>query len=142
VRPAADPDPLGRRLPAARGQGLTPAGNPKSEEPNPKQIQIIKIKSPKPDGRCFLVWILGIFASNDLLMRLTLLFFSVLPIGPAMRSIRLSLVLYFLVLLVLGLGVVSAIAYWTTAQNVQTREEAMQHHYKAQYERRCNRERS
>lgn len=59
-----------------------------------------------------------------------------------MRSIRLSLVVYFLVLLALGLGAVSGLAYWTTAQIVASRREATEKLLRTQHERRCYRERA
>jgi signal transduction histidine kinase len=41
-----------------------------------------------------------------------------------MKSIRLSLIVYFLALLALALGAASGFAYWTTAEIVQTRRNA------------------
>ncbi len=58
-----------------------------------------------------------------------------------MKSIRLSLVLYFLVLVALSLGAVSALAYWSTARVVEAREETTRDLLRAQHKRRCDRER-
>jgi heavy metal sensor kinase len=57
-----------------------------------------------------------------------------------MRSIRLSLVVYFLVLVGLALAATSGMGYWTTAQIVEKRKEETRKLFCAQYERRCQRE--
>jgi len=57
-----------------------------------------------------------------------------------MRSIRLSLVLYFLVLVAIALVATSALGYWTTAQIVEKRKEETRKLFCTQYERRCYRE--
>jgi heavy metal sensor kinase len=58
-----------------------------------------------------------------------------------MKSIRLSLVLYFLALLALALGAVSALVYWNTAEAVAARQSDTRKLLKEQYDRRCGRER-
>jgi heavy metal sensor kinase len=57
-----------------------------------------------------------------------------------MRSIRLSLVVYFLVLVALALAATSALGYWTTAQIVEKRQDETRKLFCTQYERRCYRE--
>lgn len=59
-----------------------------------------------------------------------------------MRSIRLSLVVYFLALVALALGATSALAYWTTAGIVEQRKQDNRKLFCTQYERRCGREKS
>jgi len=58
-----------------------------------------------------------------------------------MKSIRLSLVLYFLVLVALVLGGVSALAFQYTARIVNSGEEATESLLRDQHKRRCERER-
>jgi heavy metal sensor kinase len=57
-----------------------------------------------------------------------------------MRSIRLSLMVYFLVLLAVALGAVGGLAYWSTAQIVQARKETTKNLLCTQHERRTSRE--
>jgi two-component system, OmpR family, heavy metal sensor histidine kinase CusS len=57
-----------------------------------------------------------------------------------MKSIRLSLVLYFLVLLGLALGAVSGVVYWTTAGIVKAREDTTRELLRAQHGRRRHQE--
>src|SRR5438128_1377282 len=57
-----------------------------------------------------------------------------------MKSIRLSLIVYFLALLALALGAVGGLAYWTTADIVQARKETTKNLLCNQHERRCSRE--
>ncbi|MBY0524398.1 MAG: HAMP domain-containing histidine kinase [Gemmataceae bacterium] len=59
-----------------------------------------------------------------------------------MKSIRLSLVVYFLVLLGLTLGTASALAYWTTAQTVDSRRAATRKLLCEKYQRKCQREKT
>jgi heavy metal sensor kinase len=59
-----------------------------------------------------------------------------------MRSIRFSLLVYFLGLLVLALGAVSAFAYWTTAENVAERTRTARESIEKDYQARCREERS
>lgn len=54
-----------------------------------------------------------------------------------MRSIRLSLIVYFLVLLALALGGVSWFAYATTAQTMRERQASTHDLVQSQYEHRC-----
>jgi heavy metal sensor kinase len=54
-----------------------------------------------------------------------------------MRSIRLSLVAYFLLLLAVALGAVSIFAYQTTHQTLQAKQQARRNLLWAQYEDRC-----
>src|SRR5579884_380377 len=53
-----------------------------------------------------------------------------------MRSIRLSLLVYFLLLLVVALGAVSALVYGITYRAIQDKKASTQHLLKAQYEHR------
>jgi heavy metal sensor kinase len=57
-----------------------------------------------------------------------------------MRSIRLSLMVYFLVLLAVALGAVGGLAYWSTATIVERRKEATKQLLCNQHERRTSRE--
>src|SRR5262245_51555423 len=59
-----------------------------------------------------------------------------------MRSIRLSLIVYFLIPMALALGAVSAFVYFTTAQTVAAKQRSTQELLLAQYEQRCREERS
>lgn len=59
-----------------------------------------------------------------------------------MRSIRLSLIVYFLILLALALGAVSGFVYWTTAQTVAAKQQSTQELLLTQYEERCREERA
>ncbi len=58
-----------------------------------------------------------------------------------MKSIRLSLIVYFLCLLAVALGAVSGLVYWNTSTIVQHRKEAMRKVLCTQYERRGQRAR-
>jgi heavy metal sensor kinase len=58
-----------------------------------------------------------------------------------MKSIRLSLIVYFLLLLAVALGAVAGLDYWNTSTIVQERREAMRKSLCASYERRCQRAR-
>ncbi|MCS6852730.1 MAG: HAMP domain-containing histidine kinase [Gemmataceae bacterium] len=58
-----------------------------------------------------------------------------------MKSIRLSLIVYLLLLLALALGAVSSFAYWTTAQTVEARRQTTHDWLLAQYAERDRRER-
>jgi heavy metal sensor kinase len=57
-----------------------------------------------------------------------------------MRSIRLSLMVYFLVLLALALGAMSVVAYNFTQSSLRKREEARQQILQAQHDKACDRE--
>src|SRR5262249_50863892 len=81
LRPAPDPDPLGRRLPAAGG----------------------RLK---------------------------------------MRSIRLSLMVYFLGLLAVALGVASVLVYRTASQTLEAKRRATAQLIDAQYEEKCSQEKA
>jgi heavy metal sensor kinase len=59
-----------------------------------------------------------------------------------MRSIRLSLVLYFLVLLALAFGAVGGLVFWTTAQIVRGREKETGQLLEHQYKEKCNRDKA
>lgn len=59
-----------------------------------------------------------------------------------MRSIRLSLVVYFLVLVAVALSATSALAYWTTSGIVEKRKQENRKLFCTQYERRCGREKA
>ena len=54
-----------------------------------------------------------------------------------MKSIRRSLILYFLVLLAGALGAVSVLAYHTAQQTLQAKEEIRQKLLETQYRERC-----
>ena len=58
-----------------------------------------------------------------------------------MRSIRLSLVVYFLVLLALALGAVSVLVFQTTHRTLLAKRDATRALLDAQYEERCRNER-
>jgi heavy metal sensor kinase len=58
-----------------------------------------------------------------------------------MRSIRLALVFYFLLLLLLALGAVSAVVYQTTAQGLHAKEVRTQPVLRERFEARCRAER-
>ncbi|MBL8793343.1 MAG: hypothetical protein JNM56_05525 [Planctomycetia bacterium] len=57
-----------------------------------------------------------------------------------MKSIRLSLTVYFLILLAVALGAVAGLVYWKTVAVVQARQEAAERYISDQYERRVQRE--
>jgi heavy metal sensor kinase len=57
-----------------------------------------------------------------------------------MRSIRLSLVVYFLVLVAIALVATSALGYWTTAENLEKRRDTTRQLVCNRFERRCQRE--
>jgi heavy metal sensor kinase len=57
-----------------------------------------------------------------------------------MKSIRLSLTVYFLILLAVALGAVASLVYWKTVGIVQARQEAAERYIKDQFERRSTRE--
>src|SRR5437016_4104954 len=57
-----------------------------------------------------------------------------------MRSIRLSLTVYFLVLLAVALGTASVLAYRTTKQTLVDKEKAAQELVQARYEEECRKE--
>jgi heavy metal sensor kinase len=59
-----------------------------------------------------------------------------------MRSIRLSLVFYFLALLALALGAASLLAFRTAHQTLLAKKEATQKLLEAQYEERCAKEKA
>ncbi|MFO0967380.1 MAG: hypothetical protein U0793_17615, partial [Gemmataceae bacterium] len=54
-----------------------------------------------------------------------------------MRSIRLSLIVYFVLLLAIGLGAVCALFYFTTAQTLEDKEESARQLYMKEYQNRC-----
>src|SRR5262245_10049884 len=57
-----------------------------------------------------------------------------------MRSIRLSLTVYFLGLLALGLGAASLLAYHTAYQSVMAKQATLEELVHAQYRERCEKE--
>src|SRR4051812_24349830 len=58
-----------------------------------------------------------------------------------MRSIRLSLLVYFLALLVVALGVASLLVYRSAQRTLEDKEEATSKLVQAKYEERCREER-
>lgn len=54
-----------------------------------------------------------------------------------MKSIRLSLIVYFLVLIALALGGVSALAYQTAAKTLQDKQASAEHLIRTQFNARC-----
>jgi signal transduction histidine kinase len=59
-----------------------------------------------------------------------------------MKSIRFSLVVYFLTLLGLALGATAGLAYWTVADTVRSRREASADRLRLDHVQRCQREHS